>query len=77
MYNEDYSWSLDLDDKMIIVIKHLGKKIFSISLCEAIELSSRKEILAHIRECDRTPWLKNWQEEAMEESVEILKGNTR
>lgn len=74
---EEYSWDLDPDDKMIIVIKHYDKKLFSISLCEAIESSSRKKVLEHIRECDSTPWLKNWHEEAMDEVVSILKGVPR
>lgn len=75
--DEEYSWDLDPDDKMIIVIKHHGKKLFSISLCEAIESSSRRKVLAHVRECDRTPWLKNWQQDMMDEEVSILRGVPR
>ncbi len=62
------------DDRMIIDIKYDGVKVMGISLCEAIESSSRRKVLAHIKECDRTPWLKGWQEEAMEDIVKKLKG---
>jgi len=43
-----------------------------ISVCEVIESNPRKKVLAHVKECDRTPWLKNWG--AADEIVDILKG---
>jgi hypothetical protein len=75
--NEDYSWDMDPDDRMKILIKYKGKKLFSISLCEAIESSDRRRVLDHIRECDRTPWLKRWHESAMDDTVSVLKGVPR
>ena len=72
--NDDYSWGMDPDDRMYIVIKHHGKKLFRFWLGEAIESSNRTEVMKHIRECDRTPWLKRWHEEAMDEEVRILQG---
>jgi hypothetical protein len=74
---EEYSWDIDSDDRMVIIIKHYGKQLFRISLCEAIESSSRKQVLAHIRECDKTPWLKRWQDEVMDDTVDKLKGVSR
>jgi len=68
------SWDINPNDKMIIDIKYDGKKVMGISLHEAIESSSRKQVLRHIKECDNTPWLKNWHEEAMDQVVDILKG---
>jgi hypothetical protein len=72
--SEEYSWDMDPTDRMFIVIKHHGEKLFRLSLCEAIESSNRTEVMKHIRECDRTPWLKHWHESAMDEEVRILKG---
>ena len=81
---EEYSWDIDDIDKMIIVIKHRGEKLFSLSLHEAIESCSRHAILKHVKECDRTPWLKRWQKELAEAKdsegetiVGILKGYSR
>ena len=75
MNNDDYSWTMDEHDKMIIVIKHNGHRIMSLFLGEAMESAGRKNIMKHVKECDRTPWLHKWHEEAMESTVEILKGN--
>ena len=42
-------------------------------LGEAIESSSRNEILKHIVECDSSPWLKRWQEEKHQVLIDKLK----
>jgi hypothetical protein len=73
---EDYSWDMDPDDRMKIIIKRKGMRLFSISLCEAIESSDRTRVMKHIKECDRTPWLKHWHESAMDEEVRILQGKS-
>lgn len=59
----EWAWNTHPTDKMCIVIYHWSKPVMSIFLGEAMEHSSRNEILKHIVECDNTPWLKNWQEE--------------
>ena len=66
----DYSW--DIIEPMIIGITHNGKVVMRISVCEVIESNPRKQVLAHVAECDRTPWLKNWG--AADEIVDRLKG---
>jgi hypothetical protein len=80
---EEYSWSMNDRDKMIIDIKYLGNKLFSISLHEAIESSSRNAVLKHVRDCDNTPWLRRWQAELAEAKdieadhiVGLLKGRS-
>lgn len=77
MDDYEYSWDIDPDDKMIIVIKHHSKELFKISMCDAIESSSRKRILRHVEVCDKTPWLKSWHEEAGDDIVAVLKGVPR
>lgn len=72
-----YSWDLDPKDKMVVVIKLDGERVMSLSLYEAIESAGRKNIMEHVKECDRSPWIHKWHEEAMDASVEILKGNPR
>jgi len=69
------SWGMSKTDSMVIEIKYNGVKAMSISLHEAIESAGRKAIMKHVRECDRTPWLKKWHEDKMDQEVEILKGN--
>jgi len=64
-----YEW--DVDD-MIITVKAGMDVVMTISVAEVIESCRRKDIMRHIKECDRTPWLKNWG--AADEIVDILKG---
>jgi hypothetical protein len=59
----EWAWNLHPTNSMIIVIYHWSQPVMSIFLGEAMEHGSRNEILKHIVECDRTPWLKRWQEE--------------
>lgn len=59
----EWAWNLHPTDRMSIVIYHWSKPVMRFSLCEAIESSSRNEVLKHIVECDNTPWLHRWQEE--------------
>ncbi len=59
----EWAWNLHSNDPMSIVIYHWSKPVMRLSLHEAIESSSRNDILKHIVECDNTPWLTRWQEE--------------
>lgn len=57
---DNLSWELDEKDRMTIVIKYNGVRAFSISLYEAMESAGRKNIMKHVAECDRSPWIKSW-----------------
>jgi hypothetical protein len=46
-------------------------------LGEAIESAGRENIMKHVRECDRSPWLHKWNESAMDEEVRILQGKNQ
>ena len=70
MNPNNLSW--DIIEPMIIGIKNNGIVVMKISVCEVIESNSRKRVLAHVAECDRTPWLKNWG--ADNEIIRKLKG---
>lgn len=67
-----HSW--DIDEPMFVSIKCNGVKVLKISICEVIESCKRRDVMRHVRECDRTPWLTNWG--ADDEIVDILKGTT-
>lgn len=71
--NREYEWTLSPDDPMLLLIKHHDVVVMRIGLEEAIESSSRTAILKHIAECDRTPWLKRWQEEKNQVLIDVLK----
>ena len=43
-----------------------------ISLHEAIESAGYNNIMKHVRECNRTHWLKKWQEERMQDVYDTL-----
>ena len=70
MNPNNLSW--DIIEPMIIGIKNNGIVVMKISVCEVIESNSRKRVLDHVAECDRTPWLKNWG--ADNEIIRKLKG---
>jgi hypothetical protein len=59
----EWAWNIHPTDPMSIVMYHWSQPVMSLFLGEAIEASSRNAVLQHIVECDRTPWLKRWQEE--------------
>jgi hypothetical protein len=70
MTPDDLEW--DIIEPMIIGIKHNGVVVMKISVCEVIESNPRKLVMNHVRECDRTPWLKHWG--ADDEIIDKLKG---
>jgi len=72
--SDNYSWDLSKTDPMIIEIKKDGVRLFSIFIGEAMESAGRRAIMKHVRECDRSHWIKKWHMDAMDEVVEILKG---
>lgn len=71
---DNYSWDMDEKEPMIIVIKKDGVRLFSIFLGEAMESAGRRAVMKHVKECDNSPWIHKWHKSAMEEVVEILKG---
>jgi len=38
-----------------------------------MEGAGRKRVMAHVRECDHSPWLKEWREHAEAELLDKLK----
>jgi hypothetical protein len=73
MNPNELSWTIDDPDDMLMVIKYQGNKVMTISMHEAIESCSRRKILNHVKECDRSPWLKRWTNEKHAELIDILK----
>jgi Uri superfamily endonuclease len=75
--SDGYGWDLSKTDPMIIEIKFNGQKVMSLFLGEAMESAGRRAIMRHVKECDNSHWLKKWHMDAMEEVVEILKGDLK
>jgi hypothetical protein len=73
MYNDGYTWDLDPNDKMVIVIKLNGDRVMSIYLGEAIESAGYHAVMNHIDEINRSPWIHAWHSERKAEVVKILK----
>ena len=73
MNPRDLSWDIEDPEDMTIVIKYQGIKVMALSMCDAIEGCSRKAVLDHIKECDRSPWLTRWNSEKYAELTDILK----
>ena len=57
--NNEYSWGID-HDKFTIIVKHKDKIVLRISIQEAIESCSKKDIMAAVNVCNNTSWLTNW-----------------
>lgn len=64
---DGYSWDLDPNEPLMIQIKKDGAVLFTLFMGEAIEQSKRSDIMKHIEECDRTPWLRKWHERDISE----------
>lgn len=47
---------------MTILIKDKGELVMKISLGEAIESTHRYLVESHIKEIERSPWIKNWHD---------------
>jgi hypothetical protein len=72
MYQE-FSWSNAKHDPMIIEIKHHGRVIMHFFLGEAMEGAGRQRVMAHVRECEHSPWLTEWFEAAQDDMLDKLK----
>lgn len=66
-----YSW--ELEHPMLITVRCQGRPVLRLSVHEVIESCSRNDIVAHVAECDRTPWLRRWTEEKHQSLIDILK----
>jgi hypothetical protein len=71
MYQE-FSWRIAKHDSMIVEIMHHGHVVMHFFLGEAMESAGRKRVMAHIRECEHSPWLTEWYEGAQDDMVSKL-----
>lgn len=58
-FQPDMEWEID---GMIITVKNKGVVALKISLGEAMEATHRYLVEAHIKEIERSPWIKNWHD---------------
>jgi hypothetical protein len=71
MSKHNYGWGMS-EQKMCIDIKDGDKILFSIFIGEAMENAGRNNVMKHVRECDNSPWLKDWQDEKATEVIRVL-----
>lgn len=69
---EEFSWRTAKHDPMIVEIMHHGHVVMHFFLGEAMESAGRQRVMAHVRECDHSPWLKTWRDHAEKEMMEKL-----
>lgn len=69
----EYTWDMDNNDPMIIVVKHNGQVVQRIFLGEAMEYAGRRNVMRHVAECDKTPWLTNWENGPPSDTMNALK----
>jgi hypothetical protein len=72
MHYEEYSWRNAKDDPMCVEILHYGHVLFRFYIGEAMEGAGRERVMSHVRECDHSPWLKEWRAHAEKEMLEKL-----
>ena len=70
--NDDREWGWQMDPDHSIVITHCGVVVMRISMLEAIETAGRDFVVEHVKECDKSEWLKEWQEAKKQEILKIL-----
>lgn len=70
---EEFTWDNAKHDPMIVEIKYHGRVILHFFLGEAMEGAGRKRVMAHVRECDHSPWMKEWHQQAQDEMLDKLK----
>ena len=70
-----YTWDVDPENKMSVVVKLNGTVVIHFFLGEAMECAGRKNILNHVKECDNSSWLKEWQAERSDVIIDVIKGN--
>lgn len=71
----EYSWDLDPDDSMVIVVRHFGDPILRIFIGEAMEYAGRPNIMKHVAECNRSPWITNWENGPASDTFRALKNS--
>ena len=69
MRDENMCWDLMPNNRMSVGVwktladKRAGREpAMRFFLGEAIENAGRKNVMKHVKECDRSPWLPNWAE---------------
>jgi len=70
MRNHDMTWTVLPDEPMMVGI-WLTRAAYDakeapamrIFIGEAMECAGRKEVMRHVKECDRSPWLRSWKED--------------
>jgi len=79
MRNPNMCWDLLPDNRMIVGIwateaaKLAGQDpAMTFFLGEAIENAGRKNVMKHVKECNSSPWLRNWNQ-AYDNTFKILK----
>jgi hypothetical protein len=55
----ELGWDID---GMSINVYEAGEVVLSISLCEAMESTSRFLVESHIAEIERSPWISRWHD---------------
>ena len=60
----DLAWGLSDDNPMILEIKvrNTGQVLMRIFLGEAMEAAGREAVMAHVAECDQSPWITSWHQ---------------
>ena len=72
------TWAPYKDDPMIVCIYMTlqdyenDNPCMRISVYEIIENAGRKAVMDHVRECDRSEWLVEWQKQKYEDFIENL-----
>lgn len=60
----DLAWELSADNPMILEVKvrNTGQVLMRIFLGEAMEAAGREAVMAHVAECDQSPWITSWHQ---------------
>jgi hypothetical protein len=69
---DGYTWENDEFDPMVVIIKQQGQPLMRFFIGEAMEGAGRARVMAHVRECDNSPWMTEWIEHAEKDMLDKL-----
>ena len=69
----EYSWEVDKTDPMMINVMHRGERVLRIFIGEAMEYAGRRNVMKHVAECDRSPWITTWERGPAADTMNALK----
>ena len=71
----EFCWDQDPEDPMVFVVYNFGKPVLRMFIGEAMELAGRNNVMRHIAECEKSPWITTWHNGPASDTFRALKNS--